>query len=173
LTSTEGIVALAAGGVALVALVLATTLAFKLRRLRADQRTVLGQDGERDLVGHAARLERGFVELRDWVEDTATGIESRMAAAEGRIDGCVTHRSLIRYDAYGEMSGHQSSSLALLDSHRSGVVLSSILHRDSARVYVKQIVGGESELELSPEERQAVDAALNGSSGKGPVSEQA
>ncbi len=160
LSSTEGIVALAAGAAAALALVLATVLAFKLRHLRADQRAVLGEDGTRDLVGHAARLERGFVELRDWVEDTATGIETRMAAAEGRIDGCVSHRALVRYDAYGEMSGQQSSSLALLDAHQSGVVLTSILHRDSERMYVKQIVAGESELELSPEEREAVDSAL-------------
>jgi len=145
---------------ALVALALAIVLAIRLRRLREGQRAVLGAAGERDLVAHAARLERGFIELRDWVEDTAAGIERRMGTAEARIDGCVTHRSLIRYDAYGEMSGHQSSSIALLDDHRSGVVLSSIHHRDSARVYVKQIVAGEAELELSPEEREAVETAL-------------
>lgn len=161
LTSTQGIVALAAGGVALVALVLGTVLAFKLRGVRAAQRAVLGDSSQNDLVEHSARLERGFVELRDWVEDTSAGVDARMAAAEARIDGCVTYRSLVRYDAYGEMSGRQSSSVALLDATRSGVVLSSILHRENARVYVKQIVGGRSELELSPEEQEAVDSALS------------
>jgi hypothetical protein len=160
LSSTEGLVALAGVAVGLIALVLAIVLAVKLRRLRADQRTVLGTTGERDLVEHAARLERGFVELRDWVEDTAAGIETRMGSAETRIDGAVAHRALVRYDAYGEMSGQQSSSLALLDAHRSGIVVSSIHHRDSARVYFKQIVAGESEVELSPEEREAVAQAL-------------
>ncbi len=162
LDSTEGIVALAAGGVALIALVLAIVLAFKVRSLRASQRAVLGESGQQDLVEQAARLEQGFLDLRDWVEETAAGIEARMVAAEGRIDGCVTYRSLVRYDAYNEMSGQQSSSIALLDARRSGVVMSSILHRENARVYVKQIVEGESELELSPEEREAVDAALGG-----------
>ena len=160
LNSTEGIVALAAAGVALVALILAIVLSVKLRRLRSGQRRVLGDAGELDLVEHAARLEQGFVALRDWVEETSQGIETRMGAAEGRIDGCVTYRSLIRYDAYGEMSGRQSSSIALLDSHRSGVVMSSILHRENARVYVKQLHQGSSELELSPEEQEAVAAAL-------------
>jgi len=160
LSSTEGFVALAGAAVGLIALTLAIVLAVKLRRLRADQRTVLGATGERDLVEHAARLERGFVELRDWVEDTSAGIETRMGRAETRIDGCVAHRALVRYDAYGEMSGQQSSSLALLDAHRSGVVVSSIHHRDSARVYFKRIVAGEAELELSPEEREAVETAL-------------
>jgi Protein of unknown function (DUF4446) len=168
LSSTEGVVALAGGAVGLIALILAIVLAFKLRRLRGDQRAVLGAAGERDLVEHAARLERGFVELRDWVEDTAAGIEKRMGAAETRIDGCVTHRALVRYDAYGEMSGQQSSSVALLDARRSGIVVSSIHHRDSARVYFKQIVAGESELELSPEEREAVERALAGDAGAAP-----
>lgn len=160
LSSTEGLVALAGVAVGLVALALASVLAVKLRRLRADQRAVLGAAGQRDLVEHAARLEGGFVELRDWVEETAAGIEARMGAAEARIDGCVAHRALVRYDAYGEMSGQQSSSLALLDAHRTGIVVSSIHHRDSARVYFKQIVAGEPELELSPEEREAVEQAL-------------
>ncbi|HEV2723148.1 MAG TPA: DUF4446 family protein [Thermoleophilaceae bacterium] len=164
LTSTEGIAALAAGAIALAALILGIALAVKLRRMRSAQRAVLGGEG-RDLVEHAARLERGFIELRDWVEDTAAGIDARMAGAESRIAACITHRSLIRYDAYGEMSGRQSSSLALLDATRSGVVLTSILHRDSARVYVKQIVDGESELELSPEELEAIESALAGRPG--------
>ena len=119
LTSTEGIAALAAGGIALVALVLGIVLGFKIRVL-ATQRAVLGDSGQRDLVDHAARLEQGFVDLRDWVEETATRIDARMGAAEARIDGCVAYRSLVRYDAYGEMSGHQSTSIALLDAHRSG-----------------------------------------------------
>jgi len=160
LNSTEGIVALAGAALGLIALVLAIVLAFKLRRLRAAQRRVLGEAGELDLIEHAARLEQGFVALRDWVEETAQGIETRMGSAEDRIDGCVTYRSLIRYDAYGEMSGRQSSSIALLDSHQSGVVMSSILHRENARVYVKQLHEGNSELELSPEEQEAVAAAL-------------
>ncbi len=159
LTTTQGIVALAAAGLALAALVWAIVLAVKVRRLRAGQRTVLGQE-EKDLIAHAASLQEAFVQLRDWVEETAVRLEDRMRTAEGRIDGCVAHTSLIRYDAWGEMSGHQSSSMALLDSRRTGVVVSSILHRDQARVYVKQVHEGESELELSPEERQAIESAM-------------
>ncbi len=160
LTSTEGIAALAAGAVALIALVFSVVLAVRVRRLRAAQKAVLGHTGERDLVSHAVTLEEAFVQLRDWVEETARGLEDRMGSAERRIDGCVAYRSLVRYDAYGEMSGRQSSTVALLDAHRSGLVVSSILHRDQARVYVKQIQEGQSELDLSPEEQEAIDRAL-------------
>jgi uncharacterized protein DUF4446 len=160
LTSTQGIIALAAAAVALVALVLVIVLAFRFRRLRVAQSAVLGDYGQRDLVEHGARLETGFAELRDWVEESLEQLEQRMTSSAERTDGCIAYRALVRYDAYNEMSGRQSSSLALLDAHRSGVVVSSILHRDQARVYVKQINEGESELELSPEEREAVETAL-------------
>jgi len=161
LTTTTGIVALGAAALALVALAWAIVLAVKLRRLRAAQRTVLG-DTERDLVAHAAALQEAFVQLRDWVEETGGRLEERMGAAEARIDGCVAYTSLVRYDAWGEASGHQSSSLALLDRHRTGVVVSSILNRDQARVYVKQVRRGESDLALSPEEQEAIETAMAG-----------
>lgn len=163
LTSTQGIVALAAAGGALLALIWAAVLTVRLRRIRAAQRAVLGSDADsRDLVSHAAGLQEAFVQLRDWVEETAAGLDRRVGSAELRIDGCVAYTSLIRYDAYGEMSGHQSSSMALLDSSRTGIVVSSILHRDQARVYVKQLRGGVAELELSPEEQEAVETAMTG-----------
>jgi len=60
------------------------------------------------------------------------------------------------------MSGRQSTSIALLDSTRSGIVLSSIHHRDQARMYAKQVRDGQSELELSPEEAEAIRLALAG-----------
>jgi hypothetical protein len=161
LTTTQGIVAMAAAGVAVVALLWTIVNSVRLRRLRAAQRTVLG-DGGADLVEHASTLQEAFVQLRDWLEETAERLDERMTAAERRIDGSVTHTSLVRYDAYGEMSGRQSTSLALLDSRRSGVVVSAIHHRDQARVYVKHMHQGASEVELSPEEIEAVETAMSG-----------
>ena len=164
LTSTTGIVALAAAGVAAVSLLFAIYLATRVRRIRRAQTAVLGENGQRDLVAHAQRLETGFTDLREWVEETMERIGQRMDDTEQRVDGCVAHTALVRYDAYNELSGHQSSSIALLDSRRTGVVLSSIVHRDQARLYVKRVNEGEAEIALSPEEQQAVDNAL------GPVS---
>ena len=162
LTSTQGIAALAAGGVALLALLFCIVLAFKLRRLRRTQAAVLGSNGERrDLVQHAARLEQGFTDLREWVEETMFRLDERMGTLESRVDCSIAYTGLVRYDAWGEMSGRQSSSVALLDTHRTGVVISSIAHRDQARIYVKKVQAGESEIELSPEEQEAIHAALS------------
>ena len=159
LNSTAGIVAIAAGAAALLALLFCTILGIKLRRLRAAQRAILG-GRDQDLVAHAASLQHQFEALYDYVQEASERMEARMATAERRIDGSVAYRSLVRYDAYGEMSGRQSTSIALLDANQSGVVLSSIHHRDQARLYAKEVREGKPELELSPEEDEAVKRAL-------------
>jgi hypothetical protein len=159
LHSTVGIVALAGVVVAAAALLACLVLAVKLRRVRAAQQTVLG-DGSQDLVGHAAALQQQFEALYAYVQDAAEKLNGRLSVAEQRLDGTVAYRALIRYDAYGEMSGRQSTSIALLDAHRSGLVLSSIHHRDQARLYAKQILNGEPEFELSPEENEAIRLAF-------------
>ncbi len=162
LTSTAGIVALAGAGVALIALIVGCVALVRLRRLRADQRVVLGGKERRDLVEQAAELERGFRDLHAYVEDVANGLTGRLATAEARLDGAIAYRAMVRYDAYNEMSGQQSTSIALLDARRTGIVVSSIHHRDQARVYAKQVIDGKGELQLSPEEEEAVRIALGG-----------
>lgn len=159
LSSTVGIVALAAAAVAALALCVALVLYRQLRRLRADQRVVLGGQ-ETDLVAHAAALAAGFKTLHDYVADVAERLDGRMTVAEGRLDGAIAHWGLIRYDAMHEMSGRQSTSIALLDSSRSGVVLSSIHHREQARLYAKLVSEGKGELKLSPEEEEALRLAM-------------
>ncbi|MFL5823729.1 MAG: DUF4446 family protein [Solirubrobacteraceae bacterium] len=159
LHSTVAILAIVGTAVAALALLLCLVLALKLRRIRAAQKTVLG-DGTHDLVGHAAELQRQFQALYDYVQDAANQLNGRLQVGEDRLDGTLAYRALVRYDAYGEMSGQQSTSIALLDAHRSGLVLSSIHHRDQARLYAKQITQGEPEYELSPEENEAIRLAL-------------
>ena len=160
LTSTVGIVALAAVAVALIALGLTAAAFLQLRRVGADQRAVLGEGEPQDLVAHAARLETSFQALHGYVTDVAARLDGRLGTVEQRLDGAIAHCGLIRYDAYNEMSGRQSTSIALLDSSRSGVVLSSIHHRDQARLYAKRISEGKGELKLSPEEEEALRLAL-------------
>jgi hypothetical protein len=159
LTSTVGIVALAAAAVAAVSLLIAATVAYRLGRLRSEQKAVLG-DRREDLVSHAAALQGEFLALQEYVRGSTERLDGRMHTAEGRLDGAISYTSLVRYDAYGEMSGRQSMSIALLDSSRTGIVLSAIHHRDQARLYAKRVSAGRSELELSPEEAEAVSRAL-------------
>jgi hypothetical protein len=164
-SDAPGIVALAAAATALLALIVAVVLAFRVRRLRGAQRVLLGSGTTEDLITHASGLQDAFEALHTRVEEVAERLDERMAAAEDRLDGTIAYRALVRYDAYGEMSGHQSTSLALLDADHNGVVLSSIAHRDTARLYCKQVHGGRGEHQLSPEEEEAVRRALAGEVG--------
>jgi hypothetical protein len=162
LSEPTGIVALSAAVAALIALVWLLALSVRFRRVRSAQKVVLGESGQADLVAHASDLQRAFEALHGRVEEFAAELGQRMADAEDRLDGAIAYRALVRYDAYGEMSGHQSTTIALLDAERNGVVLSSIVRRDTARIYCKSVVDGRGELELSPEEAEAVRRALAG-----------
>ena len=161
LSTTTGVVALAAAALALIALVWAIVMTVQVRRLRAAQSAVLGVQGARDLVAHAAELDEAFRNLRDHVDVVHGTIDERLAEVEARLDGAIAYRALVRFDAYNELSGRQSTSIALLDAHGSGVVLTSIHHREAARVYAKQVLEGRGELELAPEEEEAVRIALS------------
>src|ERR1700709_1395023 len=117
LTSTVGIVALVAIAGAVAALCVAGVLSRQLRRLRADQRRLLGEQ-EVDLVSHAAALDAGFQALHDYVTEVAQRLDTRMGVAESRLDGAISYWGLIRYDAYNEMSGRQSTPIPPPDRSR-------------------------------------------------------
>lgn len=161
ITDTQGIVAIAAAALAAAALLACAALAMSVRRLRRSQKLVIGDREARDVVAHAADMQDAFEALRGYVEDVAARLDGRLAGAETALHGTLAHRALVRYDAYNELSGQQSMSIALLDDGRSGIVLSCIHHRDQARVYAKQVHEGRSELEFSPEEAEAVRLALS------------
>jgi hypothetical protein len=161
LDSTVGIVALAAAGAAVLALLLCLILMVRIRRLRADQKTVLG-DGRADLVAHAAGLARTVAEMEETLDAETSRAHRRIADAERRLEATVSKTAVLRYDAFNETSGRQSSTVALLVDLGNGVIITAILQREQARVYAKPIVGGRSALELSPEEIAAMDQARRG-----------
>jgi hypothetical protein len=74
-------------------------------------------------------------------------------------NGALRNVALVRYDAFTEMSGRMSFSLALLDSDANGVVISAIASSTDTRVYAKGVSQGQGEHELSPEEESAVSSA--------------
>jgi hypothetical protein len=157
--STYEWLALAGAAIGVLALILLVWIAFALRRVRRGQKIVLG-GSERDIVHHAASLQKEFVALRDWLDEASGQLDARMSTVEQRLDGAVAHTAMLRYDAFGAMSGRQSSSVALLDEKKNGVILSAIVHRSNSHLYVKQLHEGVSEIELSPEEQQVVAMAF-------------
>ena len=66
---------------------------------------------------------------------------------------------LVRFNPFSELGGDHSFSLAILDDRNSGVVITGLHTRDRTRVYMKDIKNGKSSLELSSEEKKALDTA--------------
>jgi hypothetical protein len=141
-----------AGGISLL-LVLWSWL--RLRRMRSAQNVLLG-GGKADLVDFAVSLQARIDDLHRAVDEVAAGL----TRVDQRIDGSMAKSSIVRYDAYKDTGGHQSASVALLDSGRSGIVLSAIQGRDYARIYMKELEHGRASVALSPEEMEAVERAM-------------
>lgn len=66
---------------------------------------------------------------------------------------------LVKYDAFHEMGGKLSFSLALLNETNDGFVLNAVHSRDGCYTYVKEIIGGNSIIILADEEQEALDMA--------------
>ena len=147
--------AVAAAAAALLALALALAFYLTLRRIRKAQTVLLGS-GKDDLVDFAVSLQTRIDDVHRAVDEVGLAL----ARVDKRIDGCLSHTSIVRYDAYEDAGGHQSASLAFLDAARSGVVVSAIQGRDYARIYVKELDRGRAPVALSPEEQEAVERAM-------------
>jgi len=84
------------------------------------------------------------------------GLRQEVAALRAETGDALRHLAVVRYDAFGDMGGHLSWSLAVLDDGGNGVVLTSIHGRSDARTYAKSVAGWTSEQQLSPEEEEAI-----------------
>ncbi|TCM49471.1 DUF4446 family protein [Kribbella sp. VKM Ac-2568] len=84
-------------------------------------------------------------------------LSKELEEARTELRDTLQHLAVVRYDAYGEMSGRLSWSMALLDDNGDGVVLTSINSRNDARSYAKEVKAFESDAKLSPEEEEAID----------------
>ncbi|MDX6327372.1 MAG: hypothetical protein QOK15_3726 [Nocardioidaceae bacterium] len=98
------------------------------------------------------------------------GLRAEVDRLREEATGALRHLAVVRYDAFGDMGGRLSWSLALVDAGGDGVVLTSIHGRSDARSYAKNITGWAGEQPLSPEEEAAVTQTKPGSrSGAGLV----
>jgi hypothetical protein len=155
-TATQALVVAIAGiAVGAIAIGFAWWTWIKVKRVRDAQRLLLG-GGRRDLVDFAVSLQGRIDDLNRAVDEVAAGL-SRI---DRRVDGTVTNTSIVRYDAYEDTGGHQSASVAMLDSARTGIVITAIQGRDYARIYMKELERGRASVALSPEEQEAVERAM-------------
>lgn len=142
-----------------VALVLSGFLWRGLSQAREANRVLLPDGAQTSLADRQASLQRTIERL----EAKLTALESLVAdqgqTTEANLRTALRFQGLVRYDAYRDMGGQQSWSIALLDGTATGAVVTSLHARDHARVYLKELTEGQPAQRLSPEEERAITLA--------------
>ncbi len=90
------------------------------------------------------------------------GLRAEVEALRQDVAGAVRRLAVVRYDAFGDMGGRLSWSMAVLDDGGNGVVVTSIHGRSDARTYAKNVVQWSGGQQLSPEESDAIQQAKLG-----------
>jgi hypothetical protein len=148
---------LVVGAIAVVALVLATWLAWRTGRMKRQYAVLSASDGRASFVEVVSRKAEEVEALRADVASLAADLRG----TQRELQQAIRHVGIVRYDAFGDMGGRMSFSAALIDDHGNGFVISTIHARSESRSYVKEIRGGMAEVHLSPEESAAVADAVS------------
>jgi len=145
----------------LIALVVALAVLFirvnmKYNRLKSSYTSFMrGKDGK--------NLEKSIIDKFNEVDATINTVKQNRAEIKKiyrRIEKNYQKQGIIKYDAFHEMGGNLSFALALLDAYNNGFIINAMHSREGCYTYIKEIVKGESFIELSEEEAQALDKAI-------------
>jgi len=147
---------IAVGAVAVVSLLLGLVLLVRTGRMRQQYRVLDAADGRESFVEAVARKTAEVDALRDDV----AALTAEIRATQSELNRAIRHIGLIRYDAFGDMGGRMSFSVALVDDFGNGFILTTVHARSESRTYVKEVRGGMAEVTLSPEESQALEDAV-------------
>jgi uncharacterized protein DUF4446 len=133
----------------------------RFRRLRRDCALLQSGSERSSFIVAAARTASELERLRVDVGR----LHQDFAGFRACVDESIRRVAVHRYDAFGEMGGRLSWSVALLDDNGDGIVLSTLVGRAASRAYAKPVRRGNPDSGMSPEEIQVVKAALGSSLG--------
>ncbi|ASA24986.1 DUF4446 family protein [Paenibacillus donghaensis] len=140
----------------LVLLVILIMQGAKLRTMRRKYESMMGGNGVEDLEGLLIDLKN----QADMLEEEQHKHKAALEATGVRIRSMKSNIALKRYNAFGERGNNLSFSLALVDDDQSGVVITSLHNRENSYIYSKPMDKGESQIPLSPEEKEVIALAL-------------
>ena len=143
--------------VTLILIILYIRTLCKFKKLyRAYDRFMRGKDMESmedTIISQFDRLEA--------LEKSDEKKKQQIADISENLQKVYQKTGLVKYDAFREMSGKLSYALALLDKENNGIMINSMYSREGCYSYVKEIIKGESYINLSEEEAEALKSAVN------------
>ncbi len=141
--------------VALAAIALATSLVL-VSHVVALRKRLAAVPQDKDVVTLLRSLDRDLDRLERVVDD----VVPRLGALERQLPQTISRTGVVVYDAFGDIAGNRSRSIALLDANGDGLVISLLVGRGETLFYTKQVRARRGLEELSPEEEEAVDRAM-------------
>ena len=144
------------GAVLVVAVSLIVYLFWRTRRIEGDCELLM-RDGQGQ---NFAQIVSDNIAQGDEILGAVERLSEQYAQVLRRMAGAVQHVGVVRFDAFRDLGGLLSFSVALLDDRGNGLVFSSIYGRIESRTYAKPVVERSSSYELSPEEREAIRLAM-------------
>ena len=127
----------------------------RLQRFHRNQHIIMGSRGNVDIVEHVSSMDDKLANMRVALEDLTLVARDH----DVRIDGTLARIGVVRFDAYHDLGGRQSAAVAFLNGLGNGVVITTVVSRDFARMYVKLLKDGVPDIPLAPEETEAVEQA--------------
>jgi hypothetical protein len=127
----------------------------RLQRYQRNQHVIMGSRGTVDIVEHVSALDDKLANMRVALEDLTLIARDH----DVRIDSGLSRVGVVRFNAYQDLGGRQSTAVAFLNTLGNGVVITTVVSRDFARIYVKLLKDGVPDIALAPEEIEAIEQA--------------
>lgn len=145
-----------AGGVVLLFILLLVNMGMT-GRLKKKYKKFMGDADAKSLEEKIT----GYLEQFDDLIETNYKNKSKIEKLEGQMNVTFQKIGLVKYDAFNEMGGKLSFSLALLNEKDDGFIINAMHSREGCYTYIKEIIAGKSVMVLASEEKEALDMALN------------
>lgn len=116
---------------------------------------VLGKDGaslEQDIAG--------LYEDNKFLKTSVDKNKKDIRTLYKRMENAYQKMGIVKYDAFNQMGGQLSFSLALLDENNNGFIINSVHSTEGCYSYTKEIKNGESSISLGKEEEEALVTAI-------------
>lgn len=141
----------------IILLILFIVLAVKLSKLSKRYKKFMGGKNAKSLEKDIMGLYEDNKFLKTSMEKNKKDIQTLYRKFEGTFQKV----GIVKYDAFNQMGGQLSFSLALLDENDNGFILNSVHSTEGCYSYTKEIKGGLCDISLGDEEKKALDIAMD------------